>query len=239
MASAESPVKVAIFGSCVTRDAFAFAPKPGFEVAEYIARSSMASAFHQVPMDGRYLSAVERIDSPFQRRMVECDLLKLARQRLLASSADVVLIDLIDERFDLALLGGSFATWSSEFSKLGFERGEFDAVYRIGSEERKPLWRQGAEAMLQALGTDRVVLNEVYWARELPDGQSMERADQIDRANDQLREMHAFLRSLGVERSITYPSELLRADPDHKWGLSPFHFVADFYEFTMESLQRC
>ncbi|KRA30242.1 hypothetical protein ASD68_15460 [Rhodanobacter sp. Root627] len=230
-------MKIAIFGSCVSRDAFAFAPKPGLEVAEYIARSSMASAFHKVPLEERWLSAVERIESPFQRRMVECDLRKLAEQRLLASSADVVLVDLVDERFNLVALGNSFATWSSEFSKLGFDPAEFDAVLRIESNERKPLWREGAQAMLQAIGANRIVLNEVYWARELADGQPMERLEQIDRANVELREMHAFLRSLGVERAITYPYDLLRADPGHKWGLSPFHFIADFYEFTMRSLE--
>lgn len=229
-------MRVAIFGSCVSRDSFAFAPRPGLEVAEYIARSSIASAFHETVVAECWLSAIKCIESPFQRRMVECDLRKLAKQRLLASSADVVLVDLIDERFNLVALGGAFATWSSEFSKLGFDPADFAAVLGIGSDERKLLWQAGARAMLQALKPDRVVLNEVYWAMELADGQPMEAQDRIERANVELREMYAYLQTLGVKRVIQYPEAVLRADPKHKWGLSPFHFIPDFYEFAMQSL---
>jgi hypothetical protein len=233
-----SLMKIAIFGSCVSRDAFAFAPGTDLASVEYFARSSMASAFHPVPVGDPWLSAMGRIESAFQRRMVECDLRKTAKQRLLASSADLVLVDLIDERFDLIALSDSYATRSEEFSEMGLDPAGFGAVIRAGSSERMRLWRERARAMLQGIGPKRIVLNEAYWARELADGRRMKRRWRIDRANDRLREMHAFLRAGGVERTITYPGELLRADAGHKWGLSPFHFIADFYKFTMEALQE-
>lgn len=230
-------MKVAIFGSCASRDAFAFSPRPGLKVAEYIARSSIASAFHNIPVGDRWLAAMERIESPFQRRMVECDLLKLAQNRLVTSTPDLVLVDLIDERFNLVALGESFATWSSEFSKLGFDRTEFDDVLRIDSIERKRLWREGAKTMIQTIGTDRVVINEVYWSRELADGQPMAALEQIEHANVELRQMYDFIQSLGANRAIRYPANLLRADPKHKWGLTPFHFIPQFYDFTMSALE--
>src|SRR5690606_12983426 len=93
-------VRVLILGSCVTRDAFARLPEGSpLVVAEYFARSLLASATHPVEVTGVDL---DRISSPFQRRVVEWDLTGAFMDALAGGVEwDVLVYDPIDERFDM------------------------------------------------------------------------------------------------------------------------------------------
>lgn len=230
-------MEIAIFGSCVSRDAFTFSPRGTLNVGAYLARSSLASAFFPEPVLEDWLQNLSKIESPFQRRMVECDMRKHAGRLLECSTADVVLLDLIDERFNVVSLGGSLATWSSEFSKLELAKESFGPVFRPGDIRRAELWHEGARRLVDLVGADRLILNEVYWAELLADGQELPRQESIRAANALLANMYSSIRSFGVHRCISYPQEYLRADPDHKWGVSPFHFVPQFYNATIERLE--
>ena len=63
--------RIAIIGSCVTRDAFRPEDSDEWEIAAYYARSSLASAMSEIPFVGVDLDG---IDSAFQRRIVQADL---------------------------------------------------------------------------------------------------------------------------------------------------------------------
>ena len=99
--------KVAIHGSCVSRDLAEF---HGYEVTHYQARSSMCSKIGgKIDYDSMLLNSIK---TNFQRRMVEWD---LGKRPFTSLNSDFVLIDLIDERFDVFTNGESFATRSQAF----------------------------------------------------------------------------------------------------------------------------
>ncbi len=94
-----------IYGSCVSRDIFNLEESRDFKLTDYYARSSMASLCSEAYENEEALS---RIPSAFRRRMVACDFSKeILSAKDKFAAADVILIDLIDERFDL------IANWNS------------------------------------------------------------------------------------------------------------------------------
>lgn len=99
---ADDAVGVFIIGSCVSRDAFNLPGVP--DIADYVARSSFASAFEAVP--DREIPDLERNPSKFQRRMVQGDWQKTLEGKLLDHRDGMVLVDLIDERFSQIHVGG-------------------------------------------------------------------------------------------------------------------------------------
>ena len=86
-----------ILGSCVTRDAFN-EDGDGFTLGEYWARTSLGSAFSARPVDSVEL---DKIASPFQRRMVEADVTFVTAPRTEAYGKVVVFLDLEGNRWDL------------------------------------------------------------------------------------------------------------------------------------------
>ena len=110
-----------------------------FELRGYFARSSIAS----FSAPGMSLHGVElHLDSPFQRRQVEADISSsfLTYEGITDS---ILIIDLIDERFDLAETGASIITLSRELENSGFLKENNFKKIQAHSEKRKELWRAG------------------------------------------------------------------------------------------------
>lgn len=237
-------MKVAVFGSCVSRDAFAMYPVEGIEVAEYMARSSLASAFQLQSAPKEWLDRLMRIESTFQRRMVDIDMSKRAADILLKSEADVVLVDMIDERFRLVRQGqNGYATWSSEFGKLELPVDEFDEVLGPLDADRMLAWEDGAKILIRSLMPRRLVINRAFWSESYTDGTELPNQQGISQANQYLKAMYDDLERMALSEGasvsvITYPKQCVRADAEHKWGESPFHYVQKFYEHTMHSLTK-
>ena len=235
MLKQENPTRISILGSCVSRDILNFDNTAQFELVDYYARSSLASL-------GTKPSNVNdddlsRITSPFQRCMVARDIQKsFFRDVLQAKKFDVLLIDLIDERFDLyEMAPGSFVTLSSELFSSGLvttaQRASENWVVS-GSDRHRRLWVEGMERLFSEFKilnlTDRVVINRVFWADSLQDGSPLPASFStvvIKQANINLAWMYEQLeRFLAPNKWLYFPDSVLRANPQHQWGVSPFHY---------------
>ena len=110
------------------------------------------------------------------------------------------------------------------------------------------LWRRGLDALATlfapggALSGARVVLHEAAWADAMrtssgrlealdPDLEITpgRRASRVAH-NARLARMHAATRATlpGLE-VVKALDSLIVSDPDHIWGLSPFHYIPDYY----------
>jgi 16S rRNA G966 N2-methylase RsmD/peptidoglycan/xylan/chitin deacetylase (PgdA/CDA1 family) len=225
-----------IFGSCVSRDAFGQHNGGLYRLETYVARSSLGSALGRVPMQGINL---EKIESPFQRRMVEIDTSKSLEALLLASKADIILIDMIDERFDLFQSpSGAVCTVSNELRSSGFQPDPVTGtVIKSGSEAFYLMWEQGWQAFIAILKKKsllpRLRINQIFWSPTHEDGSPFRvgylPAD-ILRANQFLQRLYQRMeRDLDASHFISFPKELMLASLNHRWGSSPFHFVDKFY----------
>jgi hypothetical protein len=244
----EGPVRprVAILGSCVSRDIFNFPDAQArFEVVDYYARSSLASL---VSKPWRTPVPLERIESAFQRRMVARDFAKSLFTELDLSQVDVLLIDLVDERFDL-FLGpeGTAFTISPEFQRAGVALSELDGrTLRATGDEAFSLWTTGWQRLLawaEAAGAaDRILVNQVYWSERTESGEGFGpryAPSAIQSANAYLDRLYRRMaEDLLPGQFAKFDPSLLRGDDGHRWGKQPFHFVPGYYAEAAAQIAR-
>ncbi|WPF81714.1 DUF6270 domain-containing protein [Sanguibacter sp. 4.1] len=220
--------RVFIYGSCVSRDAFELTEK--FEITSYVARSSVGSAFSE-PITSMVGSDLSANTSAFQRRMVTADLDKTLGDDLRAHDFDVLLIDFIDERLAVAELDGGVVTLSPELSRCGITP---DHARRVesGSEDHFSRFAQGWRRLTDLVDPRKIFVSRAFWAI-LEDPAEARRARE---ANAYLERLYDHVSETPGLVFIDYPAQLIRADPVHRWGPSPFHFVTEFYEHMIEGI---
>jgi uncharacterized protein DUF6270 len=240
----KSPIRLLILGSCVSRDIFNY-PQTNTKLVlvDYYARCSIASlGLPPIEMP----SAVQSISSKFQRKMVERDIRKDFLNDLAGLQFDVLLIDLIDERFNLYIEpGGRVCTLSSELLGSGFPT-DSNIGYRVnsGSEEFWQLWEAGWLILvnkLRCLGVlDRLRVNQVFWSSRTENGDNFEPhypSRYIDTTNQFLARMYQRISAdIPSEQFLQFDHGLLTGSTAHKWGISPFHYIDAYYHEAIQQL---
>jgi hypothetical protein len=221
-----------IYGSCVSRDAFEFPGAP--KIANYIARSSLASAFAPPPSELPAFD-LEANPSAFQRRMVTADIEKQLPHLLRAHDVGDLILDLIDERFALRRIGGSVVTQSPELGPC-LPPPKREDLLVSGSPEHKHRFAKGLEQLLLAIPPERVILNRVHWSHADETGEQFANPTATNAANALLDEFYELARTRGITRELTYSPDLMVASASHKWGRSPFHYINPFYASMLSQL---
>lgn len=228
----ETPLQIFVYGSCVSRDAFEEPDSP--VLVDYRARSSLGSAF------GSPTGLLEKISldanpSAFQRRMVNTDLSKDLAPLIRDSTFDYLLVDFIDERLQLIRGENGYDTYSPELSRTGLEASSLVLV-EPGSNEYMDAFRIGWRRLLEILPPEKILVNRVFWASLDEKGVELEGTPKILENNKLLQRLYDYVASFPGIRFIDYPEEMLRANPNHKWGVSPFHFSPALYRRTIEAM---
>ena len=236
-------MKLLILGTCVSRDALEYVSDGSIELSDYYARSSLAS-LNAVPFFDDIPRCVSDIPSSFGRRVVERDLTKRFFRDALVDETDVVLVDLIDERFDLWVDDptGRCCTLSYEIVRAGFaqeyKRGR---TVRSGGAEFWDRWREGWTRFLSYVsdkGLKRnIAINKVFWGERTLAGRQFSWG--VAENNALLGRMYDYIaRDLAEAQFLTYSTDLLVGDDNHRWGVSPFHFIPELYRETIRQLHE-
>jgi hypothetical protein len=197
----------------------------------------MISAMSRRPFTGVDTAAIE---SPFRRRMVTWDLESARLKQLIADGEfDILLLDLIDERFAVLRRGReTFATVSPEFSETGFRVGSEKTISRF-SKSYMRLWRRAWKRLVRLLKEanklDSVRVGRVYWATKMADGSAPPPAvgavAGLKRVNRYFDEMYAWMaRDLQPGQFYDYTESELTLDPNHKWGVAVYHYPPSYNE---------
>ena len=162
-------MKIAIFGSCVSRDTAEFMPEAEVEV--YVARHSVTSLQSPHGADGIDLG---ELTSAFQTRMVTSDLKGSGFERIVteANDLDVVLLDLVDERRGFwKFPDDTTMTNSLEIESCGAARAARRGGARLvefGTDEHFNAWRSGYIKLIDGLiGAglwEKTILLDIEWA---------------------------------------------------------------------------
>ena len=249
--------RVAIIGSCITRDLWPILGEAPADLL-YISRTSLPSLFAPP------LEEVEVADDPppglarHQHNALRADLRKSALAALIAHRPTHLIFDFIDERFDLLATRGSLVTHSWELEVSGYlDQPAFSPARTVprASAQCDQLWREAALELaaflkLTPLAASRIILHESQWARRY-----MDRAGEVhdfdpevmifDGNIGRLEDHNALLRGYqarfaeltGAARVAAEP-RLVIGDVSHRWGLSPFHYVADYYRDIRRQLHE-
>jgi len=239
------PVKVFILGGCVSRYPFSIANADGFEVVGYHARTSFSSFAAPPYIDERILN---NIASPFQRRMVYADMAKTVLEEVQSKDYDVLLIDMIEERYGLSIYNDSIHTRSYEYVNTLCRPNSYKSLGEY-TEKKFEYWKEGFDKLLSLLhakeSAGKMVINKAWWTEKLTPPLSLlsdnypYSSKKIREANDFLSLMYAYIaqRCPGI-RSIEYTDKELVSDSAHKWGAAPFHYVKELWERQLAALLK-
>lgn len=194
-------MKIAIFGSCVSRDTAEFIPDA--DVVAYVARHSVTSLEAPHGTEGTDLS---ELNSAFQKRMVTSDLRGDGIARIVkhAKDLDLVLIDLVDERRGYWLFAdGTTMTNSLEVESCGAARDARRAGARLvefGTDEHFERWKLGFDKLVDGLSAadlcSRTILLDIEWAGAV-DGAQHPQQDRIAKLGRTWRKMQRGTREAG------------------------------------------
>lgn len=226
--------KVLIFGSCVSRDVFNF-HIPGVELVGYYSRSSFGSAFSSRHAVDNFSG---RLTSKFQQRMVRADFVKEFQSTLDQLEYDNLLVDFIDERFQLFVgREGELVTVSAELGSSGFLDEADGQKIEAFSDDHFRFWERGWEKFIAQLnGKDKLrklLVHRARWSTTIDDGTLFAdwKISHAARANDHLSRIFARVnQDIGEEQVIESPVDLVVCKSGHRWGVQPFHYVDGYYE---------
>lgn len=221
-----------VMGSCVSRDSFEVSKLP---LSGYRARFSFATLDSQPVAVST--SLLETNPSEFQRRMVRGDLDKSNLDLAAHSPGEFVVVDFIDERLPIRICGDKRFTVSPEFlaTSIGIEGRSLD----VFSGDYYKYFEAGWRHFTKALKHKQIILNEVFWATALENGEPLPDQDLIDKQNEKLRRLYEIVASINPNPVVLrYEDHEMMAACNHQWGQSPFHFGEAFNRSQGEKLRR-
>jgi hypothetical protein len=239
--------KIAIVGSCVTRDAFTHVPQLGqwCSLGPYVSRATILSMCAQ-PVDHAPEDCAEAAGiSGFNDRRFLQDLRKSYWPILRQAAPDVVLVDLIDERHTTYAMGPSALTITK--SSLPFL--ERTALQTGGGRRIVPLTEEWmrltlgtidafAERLRASVPSEcRIVVHWASYATCYIEAEAKGRRIPFeDRITTAAARWNTFLEEAYTRLSIALgasdlrlPDEEIVAGGDHLWDLNAFHYDASYY----------
>jgi hypothetical protein len=239
-------MKLILLGSCVTRDIFG----PKFEngwndihISMSFNRSSLISLMSEpFNLD---LSSNPNLN-PYERRALSDDLNKNFFKYLsrLKYDGHYLLIDFIEERFNIFSFTGKYATVSNEFLKSAIAGTMDGKILGRQSEEAYKLWEQGCLFLIREINAifpaSRIILHKAYWMSEYIDnGKTVlfPNQEEISRHNSMLEKYYSFFEyhCPGIA-ILDISSKGYKADLNHQWGLGAMHYEKGYYGDCMNFL---
>ncbi len=238
---------VGIIGSCVTRDAFVGGEH--FEVTYYLARTSILSIYSQpVQIDE---DAVSKQPSPFLRRCFRADFEKTVLAELSTAAPEIVVLDFIDERFDVFCKGDLVVSKTWEMYSAGLWRGVFNQGFvdtpKFSQEllsRMRELARRFYADLTAIVGSGNVYIHQAEctpWYLD-NDGKVCEFDAATRSKNDSINMMIRLLVSAadGIipDKNIINIMQGTRADVRNRWGLTGFHYEAAYFSRFVQALDK-
>ncbi|MGP5646295.1 DUF6270 domain-containing protein [Psychrobacter celer] len=239
-------MKFRVYGGCVSRDIFNFNDSDDLKVVGYNARSSLATLSPDnvaKKISDKNYEALSFIESDFQRRMVESDFNNSILESISNNNYDILLIDLMVDRFNLGVLEDKLITVSTSFALSKIKPESFIKTH---SEQFLSEWYKGVENFLSVIdktvGREKIKLNKIYWADRATDEKhtvEINKRWDVAKNNNKLNVLYSFLeKRLPATSIIEVSKELFIANPNHQWGLAPFHYTDDYYTTMVEILKN-
>ncbi len=240
--------KLFIHGSCISRDIFRIKTDQ-FQVEEYVARSCISSVISPAwPVNEDVFSDLQ---SQFQKRMLMTDFNKLLFKNIFQTKFDYYLIDFIDERFNLVKSDKRIVTKSAELINSNFLRRTQEKISEIKRLDYPLLqWQKDCYAYVkkikELIPEEKIIIVKGFWAEKyvnlekevvLFDGYKGFHLSSIRKMNQLMNSYYDFLYSLLPHAIlINFPDPI--ADENHRWGLSPFHYIESQYLMVYQALNK-
>lgn len=241
-----SCVTVDIHGSCVSRDIFNLDSNGAVRHGSYFARHSLFSAIAEPGV----LSAEDvPLSSAFQRRMVSRDVTKTMFDEMQRSRGDALIVDFVDERYQLSRLDGTLVTVSSELVNSKLLPGNAPKLRRRTADG----WTIDGVSAREMMGVYCERLARIYPPENILLHRAMN-ADTYFNKKGKLKKFigpravaaredneyfdflyREFLKNLPGARAVADERETIGYE-EHRWGLSPVHYHPGYYRSIMSQI---
>ncbi|MEI6682314.1 MAG: DUF6270 domain-containing protein [Bacteroidota bacterium] len=247
-------MKIIILGSCISSDAFHknvnFSEKEELIMKRLFCRTSLISQ-HSASLNIE-LSDIQGL-GPFETRFLYEDINKGFYRYLNTTDLTdaVLLLDFIDERFDMLKSGTTYITKSNEFLKLTFQdmlAAKMNAATSLQrlSDEVTALWKENclsfAERIKPYFPENRIILHKAFWAEKYLDSGKVNKftyLPSIRQHNKLLGKYYQHFEKIFPRvHLIDMTKKGFIADNSHEWGLAPFHYEQHYYENFMICLNK-
>lgn len=158
---------------------------------------------------------------------------------------DILLLDFIDERFNLLENEhGAICTMSAEFQKAKFERdARRTRIIESGSDEHLSLWRKGWEkfcGILQHQGRfDRLYVIKAYWSEFDDTANTVVKHDTVMKQNAKLDKFYECVgESMCEKHFLSCDPKFFVSKSNHVWGPAVFHYIDDYYNAMLEKIHE-
>lgn len=238
--------KIVIWGSCVSRDIFNLV-QDRYSILLNIQRNSLKC------FSGDALELPEEVfhcaGSSWNAKMLQFNCWKMVPQSLREKRGDLLLIDLVDDRFRLVRIRYKgkeiLLPYYQSVQKL-LENWKDAAETEIiplsqVTEAQCTLWVKNAAQMVREIyGEEQIIIHEFYLMHQYLDDELKicdypGRAEN-ERINAHLRMLYGMLEAqLPNARVIRMPAETM-GEPHHIWGLASSHAQISYYQYALSCI---
>ncbi|WP_162613480.1 DUF6270 domain-containing protein [Blautia sp. An46] len=236
-----------IHGSCVSRDVFR--DQDDIKVKTYIARNSIMST--QYPLVREKFTDTSSNNSPWEKRMLDIDFSKSLFKHLADNHGDYLMIDLIDEIFELIKVrtfdGKESAVTNSQVLKrsdymkiLGIKNIEIINTRNFHFSKIIDAIKNYCKNIIDIYGEEHIIINEAYPVEKMIDKDSNvkffdeERRNNVKRNRYKLELYYALLEYEMPKAFVIKMPKDIYADENHRWGKATTHFEERFYSDVYE-----
>ena len=150
---------------------------------------------------------------------------------------DNLILDLIDERFQLITNFGSVVTLSNELRNSNKIESVINYVVR-GTERDMTLWREAVKRFSKMVNIP-IILHKSRLSSVLNhenDGIKVD-YEYIEKMNRKLIAYEKIMYDeLEIIGTIDVKNDLLTSDVNHVWGYSPYHYIYEYYEEALRQI---
>lgn len=253
--------EISIFGSCVTRDLLEY-NKSIFDLKTYVARQSIVSSVSKPIVCN--LDDI-KLKSNFKKNQVYGDLVKNTFERLKNDGSKFLLIDLIDERFQLIKYENTILTYSSELMESDFMH-DIKLLSRVNNKvnskilnffnkfnRKKPIYiinnveldcfiDEFIDKILDIYNSENIIVHKAKMLDFYKDTSGA--IKQFNRnylinnkkINDLLEYMYTYMSNKIPNAKVIDLCDDYVADENHKWGLAPMHYQEEYYLMALNYL---
>jgi hypothetical protein len=227
-----------LIGCCVSRDAADLGRDPLPRPVHFVSRTRIQSLVSTPsPIDSDDIA----LDSAFQRRTIVEDHRKTALNPL-ADIDHPIVIDLIDERWPLVDTGSGLVTSTSYFRSAGLDKrpGSRPEPNDAALADDGP-FATAVRVFAARLPRRPVLIHRAFWASHDTAGDAVGDLIRTRRNNNWLDRAYAILEAALGDRAlppVEVDAGLRIADPAHRWGPGPYHYVDGYYSELSDKVRK-
>ncbi|MGL6149763.1 MAG: DUF6270 domain-containing protein [Aeromonas sobria] len=244
-------MSVSIFGSCDSRDVIRVydeinSDAENVNIQSYIARNSISAAMSK-PIDIEEHDLL--FDSQFIKKSVSLDLSKQAFKEILLSlknSDDILLLDFMDERFDLLCVEDSHVTLSWDYRKTQhYNKSKHLPAIAFDAAEKKEMTLDCLKKLIfecaKKISINNIFILNLPMATHFIEHEKElffdEGKYQISRYNNFVRDVFSVIQeTIDGINVISPPSWMVYGDKDHLWGAHPYHYNKLLYLYVASEI---